>query len=868
MATLKSPSKLDGYINSNGNVASFLGSQSGDNVGHQQVQQRAAPQSGWDTVTSGRDRDPHPHTATESAVDAYASRVLSNRSPPETCVEPSLGPYITSILRGSLATSASLDIDVQSEITEYDSLMELLEEHCSLTGDVARGALRSIAVSVQTGIVDPFGEDPVVGSYGASSLGGFSSFGVTGAPDGSSLGALASSASSFGGRAYRSSSMGGEDDAVMLLGQMLEQGNVGLGEVTGVGNGHSPDRHGSGSSSGSGESAEQPLNDNLSAFLLDEDMPALSNGDRQISPSVVPHSPSVAIAVAVDGQEQKQRPTSVNLRRTPGSGREKHANGLGIAAPTSSGFPSLTPLKEDTLIPMDLLGALDDPSTPSRVELGSSEEDKEVVSDGIVVSKDGWNEQSEAATVGPEQFPSITEAASTSNRNHSNSPIPSKKGVRGSKKSKKAAKDLAAALFVSSRSRSNSTIAEKSPMLKPMGAPQRMVDGDAIGRGKGASPDPFLNHQLASAADILLSMNGVLGEDAAYEAALVANADINVAQYVIDGAMSAPPVCRHLLNGGCYRSDCHFSHDVDGHTCLFWLRGRCTKGDQCQFLHGFCEKLLKGMKSDFLPGNAGSSGEHAYTSGGPSYNTGQPQIKTSNLLERNQNAAYSLPKSPFVISSPFSSPSFKSVTPGPQGSDFGSFSLGGEVPSSNSGIKSPPLSANSVSIHTTSFSNVASTGYSTGSSFLSPDAAAFSHKSARNQYVRIPQGLWHANERRDASAFHLVDPMERYEEVSLKVDRPEVIDLHFQSAKTFPIVLETVLDVKLDEHGVKSGGEGVGVWIVTGSGHHVDRSSHQKQGSVLEDSVCAWLDSHAYEFVRGRDRNGHGGAILVKRQRQ
>ena len=43
MATLKSPSKLDGDINSNGNVASFLGSQSGDNVGHQQVQQTIDP---------------------------------------------------------------------------------------------------------------------------------------------------------------------------------------------------------------------------------------------------------------------------------------------------------------------------------------------------------------------------------------------------------------------------------------------------------------------------------------------------------------------------------------------------------------------------------------------------------------------------------------------------------------------------------------------------------------------------------------------------------------------------------------------------------------------------------------------------------
>ena len=127
--------------------------------------------------------------------------------------------------------------------------------------------------------------------------------------------------------------------------------------------------------------------------------------------------------------------------------------------------------------------------------------------------------------------------------------------------------------------------------------------------------------------------------------------------------------------------------------------------------------------------------------------------------------------------------------------------------------------------------------------------------------VRIPQDLWNPSERRDSSVFHIPDPMRRYREVSSTHPRRDVLDLHFQSVRTFPVVLLRVLPDKLRECG---GGEGV--WIVTGSGHHVNRG-HQKTGGVLEGAVLSWLDEHGYDYLRGKDRNGYCGAVLVKAKR-
>ena len=771
-------------------------------------EQRAAPQS-----------MPLAGGATDSAIDAYAGRVLASRSPPETCVEPSLAPYVTSVLRASSFVAAASSgtassfpseddyANLATDIEEYDSLMELLQEHCGMDETVARSAIRSIAAAVRTGTVDPFGEEIGTSSFGGTPLAGsLNALGGTGGNSGvsslaGSLNAMSFGAG-FGGRGYRSESIDDAGDALVSdLGQMLKDGLT------------------NGSRSTSGDQ----LNTGASSFVLDEDLPGFSG--------------SAALA---------------------------------------------SPVKEDNLLPHDLLGELDDdPPNPSasgdsnESKPSSREEKKEETAASVTVAEFAASQMSQrgdaaAPTSGSSDFPSIAESSAPEPAKSRDGLPPKSGGGKGSKKKKKKQDlDLAASLFSTSRSRSNSVPTEKSPMLKPMVSPDTMTSplapmgnnfGGMGGPGMtspmgdyGGPPDAYLNQQVQSTAEILLTMNHSLGEHAAYEAAMVSNADINVAQYVIDGAMGAAPVCRHLLNGGCYRSDCQFSHDVDGHTCLFWIRGRCNKGDECQFRHGFCAKLLEGINQEMLSGAA--SGTPVVGGYGEYYDQGP--IQTGNLIQRNAAASYGQGMPGGIgsyNSSPFASPNLKPAAPGRQGSDFASFSLSGGETSAPAPYAPAPSSGPGVS-----FANIATSGYNNKASFAEPEGGSRGGVGTLTQFARIPQDLWLGSEQRDSSVFHIADPMERYAEVAKNNPRQDVLDLHFQSIKTFPVVLSAVLDEML---------ETCDVWVVTGSGHHVDKSSHQKRGGVLEEAVASWLDMHGYVYAQGRDRNGHGGAVLVKRQQQ
>merc|ERR1712071_457944 len=175
-----------------------------------------------------------------------------------------------------------------------------------------------------------------------------------------------------------------------------------------------------------------------------------------------------------------------------------------------------------------------------------------------------------------------------------------------------------------------------------------------------------------------------------------------------------------------------------------------------------------------------------------------------------------------------------------------------------------------------SFARVASKGYNKVSSFASSSLTKEQHSNGSapanitsssthnnhktTEYAKIPQDLWHAHYSRNSSYFHISDPMERYYKVSSSSNlRLDVIDLHFQSIKTFPVVLSRVLPDKLQQKSE--------VWVVTGSGHHVHRNSHQKPGGVLETAVIRWLSGRGYEYLKGKDKNGYGGAILVKERR-
>jgi hypothetical protein len=84
-----------------------------------------------------------------------------------------------------------------------------------------------------------------------------------------------------------------------------------------------------------------------------------------------------------------------------------------------------------------------------------------------------------------------------------------------------------------------------------------------------------------------------------------------------------------------------------------------------------------------------------------------------------------------------------------------------------------------------------------------------------------------------------------------------VVDLHFQSTRTAPDVLDEVLPAALGAHAE--------VWVVTGTGHHVDRHGHQQHapGGVLHGLVAEYLAARGVPFRPGRDRAGHSGAFLV-----
>jgi hypothetical protein len=468
--------------------------------------------------------------------------------------------------------------------------------------------------------------------------------------------------------------------------------------------------------------------------------------------------------------------------------------------PTAAGGPS--PLKPSNLIPVDLLGFLDDPSPRhQRYPSGSIPAAAPVPVTPLV---------EEQKTASEEAFPPLGVAASigsTTTKGSSSKKGPKTKGVS---KGRHSDKELAAALFRPSRVRQNSIdIEEASP-------PQSSVPPPTQGPQHVYANDPYFQQRVASCVEILLSMNGEVGEMAAAEAALMAQADFNVAQYIIDKALTAPPVCRHMLQDGCYRSDCQFSHDVEGHTCLFWLRGRCTKPvSVCKFLHGFHPKLMEGMASAATPTE---SQEYSYPPPGFSSSNGN-----------------------VMSASPWLTPSVAESS----GSNSYSSSAG-----SSNGV---------------SFANIASRGGNAFSQASLPPNPTILDPLATIPTVRIPQNLWNAHENRDASVFYIADPLERYRQVSQMNGAAarhgtdyEIIDLHFQSTKTFATVLEQILPQKLQI------ATEAAVWIVTGTGHHVGSKTHQKGGGALERSVMQWLLDQGYSFAKGKDRNGLGGALLVK----
>ena len=152
------------------------------------------------------------------------------------------------------------------------------------------------------------------------------------------------------------------------------------------------------------------------------------------------------------------------------------------------------------------------------------------------------------------------------------------------------------------------------------------------------------------------------------------------------------------------------------------------------------------------------------------------------------------------------------------------------------------------------------------------------------QYIRIPEVLWLPEVSRvDApSAFRIQNPLARFEVVNAphvqraathslplslltreaagalgRAPTAKVLDLHYQSVRTVHTILEQMLPMSLASHAE--------VWLITGTGHHTAKHSHQRAqvGGVLRSAVEELLQQYEYEYYPGKDRAGHSGAFLV-----
>ena len=378
--------------------------------------------------------------------------------------------------------------------------------------------------------------------------------------------------------------------------------------------------------------------------------------------------------------------------------------------------------------------------------------------------------------------------------------------------------------------------------------------------------------------------------DAAYQATCLAQNNMILAQYIIASALTQIPICKHLMNDGkCYRADCTFNHSMEHHTCVFWMKSRgCSKQDgaidPCRFLHGFSSKLLENIPEPIQLQAAAANHSHDNNNGRSSSSSG------SGMITPYQNI-----RDFYATSTHNANTTTASANSGnSQYNDYYSYNT------------------NSTNNNAKSFANIASQGYHTQKSFSQSDSlsAAATTKSNNGTTAKemqqmlqhlpttlIPQNLWQAHENRDASAFYISDPIERYHAVSATTSKRHdsynkndnnVIDLHYQSIKTFPVVLDVILPEKLSQLPPPSDPTSMtthsanGIWIVTGTGHHVNtQRTHQKGGSTLEHAVLEYLISNyllphqtsntammngPYRIYRGRDRNGKGGAILIQKK--
>lgn len=560
--------------------------------------------------------------ATEIAIDAHAARLLRQNSPPEACIDSSLGPYVTSILRrSSLGNIANGD---------DNELIELLEGQCQMNRDNARDVLASIALAVQTGVV------PISTSSDNAAKGSDNGSGDSGEK------IMTRS---------RSKSLGAEPAAQQyeFLGKILQDAMT----------------------------LPMPL-----PARVDPPKPFvdLSNTPTSNYPLMEDQFSSGGLmSNGYNNRRTKKR--SVTFDDTYST---QHDTTYATAQlPNQEFWSSLTPFEEEHQLG-GILGVLDleeydekeerqtenaavvvDKVEPLRIDL--SHETANIIptkrgdSDANGEKKSRTEElQSEAKhnilgnNLG--DFPDLNTSANSNSITRTDAP--KHQSRKGKKSSKREANDLAAALFRPSRPRSNSLMDQhhRPVTARPRSCSLALSSGRGSPLSSGSSSPknaldflspsstPFCHAsgnntpEMNSTIQLLLTLNSHLGHEAATLASQLADGDLNLAQHLIEAARSDPSsgslggrsqvrVCRHELRGTCYQADCQYSHDLRGVTCLFWLKGRC-RGSNCRFLHGFEESMFEGICKEYDQSKKEENERRAEEE--------KNKIHTANLVQHNE----------------------------------------------------------------------------------------------------------------------------------------------------------------------------------------------------------------------------------------
>ena len=121
-------------------------------------------------------------------------------------------------------------------------------------------------------------------------------------------------------------------------------------------------------------------------------------------------------------------------------------------------------------------------------------------------------------------------------------------------------------------------------------------------------------------------------------------------------------------------------------------------------------------------------------------------------------------------------------------------------------------------------------------SMVSQDEKYMSNVNRRTQKRQIPIELWVTEAEKPENVYHIKDPFERFTIVNKVYTLPRfetalgnlavrVIDLHFQTSSSFSQILDRILPrfyAAISQRQIN------GVWLITGTGHHVQENSHQR----------------------------------------